>query len=135
MKKIFRFRINRELKITVKRAPADGRLELLHKAGRFSDLNDTAQRLPLNKLKGHRVNNSEEPISADHMREKFTILRTAAPNELAVDSHQIDRKNVLNERPQSQTASVHVRAHRAAEREIVRAGLLLIERPERRRTA
>ena len=93
---------------------------------------DHALHLPArHESQRRRGDHAEEPVAADHVPKQLRPLRAAARHHLAVGSHHFQRLEVRDERRCGEAAAVDVRGDRAADRQPIRAGLLLTNAPVR----
>src|SRR5688572_13829780 len=72
---------------------------------------------------------AEETVSADRGPKHLRVLASAAPACFTIGPYNSERRNVSDERSQVESAAVHIRGERAADAQLVGAGLLLDECP------
>ena len=84
MQEVIRGWVDCELKVAVQEPTADAFCERIHQTVHFPHLYDSLNLLPRNQTQGHRRDDSEQTVSADHQPEKLWILLTTARDELAI---------------------------------------------------
>ena len=107
----------------MRRSKSSGRLSTHARVTRRSTLRRSASRSVT------RAIDAEQPVAADGQREQLGVGRPAARHERAGVIDEIERFDVGDHRPHPQPAPVDVRRQRPADRQLIRAGLLLHDPP------
>ena len=96
------------------------------------ELRDTAFHLHArHQPQRHGGDDAEQPVSADHVAEQFGTLRAAAADQVARGRDHLEAFDVGDEGLSGQSAAMDVGGDGAAERQPVRAGLLLADAERR----
>src|SRR5262249_36024176 len=120
-----------ELEIAVQVTLADAALERLDELIHFEQRDDALDLPARNESQRRRRHDAEESIAADGVTEQLRFARAAAGHHFAIGPHYFERFHVGDERRGREAATVNVRGNRAADREAIRAGLLLPDAPAR----
>ncbi len=123
--------IDRELEIAERVAVALALVERRRKVDGIENLDDALERAAALETERHGRDHAEEAVAADREAEEVAVLGAARAADLAVRADDRDRLDVVDDRLPAEPAPVDVRGERAAEREPVRAGLLLPHHPGR----
>src|SRR5205085_6274961 len=110
-------------------ALADALAEGEHQALDGAHFHDALEQAPRHETQCHRVDEAEEAVAADREAEELRVLGPAAGEEPPARVDELDRLDVADDRRQREAAAVGVGGERAAERQAVGAGLLLVEGP------
>ncbi len=126
-------RIDGVLKVPVQ-APLLG--PAIHRRERVVDVDhvhEAAQSSSAHEAQRHAGHDAKEPVAADRQAEQVRVLSPRAIEDLEPGRDDPEAFDVGDDRRHVQPAPVDVRRQRAAERQIVRPGLFLRNRPPLRR--
>ena len=127
--KVVRFLIDRKLEVAKREAAGDPLLERLRQVIDQPHLDDALDLLARNEPQPDGRDDAEQPIAANRQTKQFGIFAAAARagNSTCIDQHE--RFDVGDERLHLEAAAVHVSCKRPADRQPIRAGLLLRNAP------
>jgi len=124
-----RIDIGGKLAIAVKKTLGDALAESIHEFVGVDDLHNAFELGAWHQMKLHARNDAEQAIAADRKAKEFTILGAAAGSQVPVPIHDRESLNIADKRSQPEAAAVNVGRKGAAERQLIRPGLLLNDTP------
>jgi hypothetical protein len=124
-------RIGGELKIAVQVALRDSFIERLDQLLDVEKRDHALHLLSRHEPHRRRDDHAEQSVAADHVPEELRSLGAAAGDDFAVAGDDFERLDILDERAGVEAAPVNVRCDGSADRESIRAGLLLADAPRR----
>jgi hypothetical protein len=121
--------VGRELEVAVEIPVLDPPREAFGDVVDLAHLDDTLDLLAPPEPQPNGRDDAEQPVAADRETEELGVLVARAPKDVAARVDEREGLDVPDDRPEPEPASVHVRRERAAEAELVGAGLLLNDAP------